>query len=569
MADAAILHRLYTNAAEEGATEAARGRVIDLGDRDASQYAGDDVLKSLDDLLRKTVPASTQTGFAVRRFIAKGGRTYACVVASYPDLVDAADDRAGVLNHARLIEVDAPSFDALALIELAQQFPIADVCAARPMRRLRAYLDELANETSVSVRAVEASALQREPREIVTSVVLACLATHARREHVAMSIADARPVAIARAWAALPLALQRTSSWAAGVKENCPVDVIFSTSHGNAPAQTASDALVSCVKQYVQLLQSAPETVSAMLANPALSDKTAFAAAVQRSAVAPELSSMAGETMSKKERATKAEPRDARAEWQPLDGDVRAELDRQMKAMADVLRREMDDRLATFEAKLRSQSAAAPRQTSLAWTLLPVWVTAAVLVLAALAWFGIGRFLPGASRTQSSVAMPQDYDTARDPAPAPANPAPAVETAAVSPRQAAVARAQTSGAWADEFKNLLERDASFVATTISAVARREEVPREANAALTNFATRIARNEDLQAAGRERLRALLLDCLASDLDGAKIRIDGKLADVAPHVAALKRQYRAGSTSDDPTQMSLQSEILVRWLAELDR
>lgn len=566
MADAEILHRLYTNAAEEGAFDGARGRVVEVEERDASRVVTPDVLNALDDLLRKTSPSSTQTGWVVRRF-AKGNQSYACVIASYPDLVDAADGRAGVLNHARLIAVDAPSFDASALIDVANEFPIADVCAVPSTRRLRTYLNEIGNESAVLLRPVSLPELQQEPRDVLTDVLLGCLATHGRREHVAMSIADARAIAVARAWAALPPATQRASSWAVGVKESCPVDVIFSSSHGQAPVHTSSKALVECVKQYVHLVHAAPEAVSAMLANASLSDKTAFAAAVQRAAIAPEVSSLAGrEEMTKKERVPKAESREPRTEWQPLDADVRAEMNRQFKAMEEVLRRAMDERLAAFEAKQRAQAPSRSERATLAGSLLPLWITAGVFVLAALAWLGYRTFGPRTEPVQrpSSYAQRERYE-ANDPEPSTTNEAPQP-----NPVQSAIARAQsTPNLWPDEFKALLENDRDFVAGAVSSVAARDEVPRDAKAALANFATRIARGDDLQVAGREKLRALLLECLASDIDGAKVKIDGKLNDVAPHLDALKNRYRVSSTSDDATQMSLQSEILLRWLSERER
>lgn len=270
--------------------------------------------------------------------------------------------------------------------------------------------------------------------------------------------------------------------------------------------------------------------------------------------------------MTKKERATKAETREPRTEWQPLDADVRAELNRQFKAMEEVLRRTIDERLAAFEAKQRAQAPSRNERATLAGSLLPVWITAGIFVLAALAWLGYRTFGPRNEPAQrpSSYTERERYEVS-EPEPSTTNEAPPL-----NPVQSAIARAEsTPSLWPDEFKALLENDRDFVAGAVSAVAARDEVPRDAKAALANFATRIARGEDLQAAGREKLRALLLDCLASDVDGAKVKIDGKLNDVAPYLDALKKRYRTSSTSDDATQMSLQSELLLRWLSERER
>jgi hypothetical protein len=538
MPDAAILHRLYTNAAEDGDPSPARGRVVEV-EGDASRVLSKNVLAALDDLLAKTSPATTRTGWVVRRFV-DGPTTYGCVIASHGDLVKAGDERDGVLNHARLVAIDGPAFDASALVEAAHDFPEADVCAAPAGQRLRAYVDAVSSETSTLVRPVTVGELQDAP--LLQEMLLASVAT-LQQTRIAVKIPNGTVETLAHAWAALPLALQVHNSWAVGVKNGCPVNVLVSTSDGQSPAQLGSKVLNDHVKQYVGLMRGAPDAVSAMLANPALGDANAFADAIRRSAVAPELRSVAGkEEMSRK----RNEP------WQPLDEDSRAEVNRQLKAAAEVMRRETDDRLRTFEEKIRSQSQSRKVRNAL----LPMWIAIGVLTLA-VAYLGYRSFAvpvkagrPDAVAREAPREVDEDQPVREEP-----------EVPALSPARQAVARAEASNQWAEELKALLDNDSASVAAMIDDLARSSS-----NAPLAKYGERVGRGEDLGVNGRDQLRALLVDALAAAFD-AKVKVDGKLADV--NVGALKQRYGVGGTNSDPASKALQSEVLLRWIAEHER
>ncbi|HUR83289.1 MAG TPA: hypothetical protein VM733_21200 [Thermoanaerobaculia bacterium] len=536
MPEAEILHRLYTNAAEAGASDPAAGRFVAV-ERDASEVVSKEVLRALDDLLKKTSPSTTQTGWVVRRFV-DGKKIYGCVIASHGDLVQAADERDGVLNHARLVAIDGPSFDASALIEAAREFPEAEVCAVPAGERLRAYVDAVSSEAATLVRPVTIGELQDAPQ--LYEFLLACVAT-LHQNRIAVKIANTKVEDLARAWAALPLALQTQTSWAAGVKDGCPVNVHFSATEGKAPSHVGSKTLNDCVKEYVRLIGAAPDTVSAFLANPELRDASAFATAVNKSALAPELKAVAGkEEMAKKRNDS----------WQPLDDDSRSEVNRQLKASAELLRREMDERLRTFEEKMRAQSPAQQQRNAL----LPMWIAIAVLLLAVL-FLGYRSFTrrpPARSVDRPATALQNDVPE-DEPAPRPEP-----DTPASSPAQQAIASAQSTGRWADEFKSLLENDSASVAALVAELAQESK-----SQPLASFAKRI---ETLTPAQRDQLRALLIDALAAKFN-PKEKIDGKLADV--DVAALKKEYGVTSTSNDASSKALQSEILLRWIAERER
>jgi hypothetical protein len=123
----------------------------------------------------------------------------------------------------------------------------------------------------------------------------------------------------------------------------------------------------------------------------------------------------------------------------------------------------------------------------------------------------------------------------------------------VEPSPAERAIATSNGKWADALRDLLAADADYAARAVSAAN---------SSALDPYASRIARGEDLKPEGRARLRLVLLDAIAAQ-SNPKVKVDGKLGDV--DMNALKQRYGATSTTD----MEVQSEIILRWMASLDR
>ncbi len=526
MPEAEILHRLYTNAAEEA------GRIVKV-DGDAERIVSKEILRALDDLLRKTSPSTAQTGWVVRRFV-DGKSTWGCVIASHGDLVS-AKGRDGVLNHARMVAIDGPSFDASALIAVADAFPNDDVCRTPAAQRLRAYLDAVSSETTTIVRPVVLGELQDAP--LLHDMLLACVAT-LNQQGIAVKIANANVEDLARAWAALPLALQLRTSWAVGVKDGCPVNVHFSATEGKAPSHFGGDALKDSVREYVRLIHGAPGTVSAMLANPELRDANAFARAVSKSALAPELQAVAGKEEMPRKRTD--------ATWQPLDDDSRSEVNRQLNASADLLRGEMNDRLRTFEEKMRAQSPAQQQRNAL----LPVWIAVGVLALAVAFLFYRSFTQPPRTRVVDRAAAVVQNQPVDEPLPARES-----ETPSLPPAREAIARAESSNQWAEEFKSLLENDAPSVSNLVDELAQKHD-----SEPLASFARRI---ETLTPTQREQLRALLIDALAAE-SNARVKVDGKLADV--DLAGLKKRYRVNS---DLSPKDVQSEILLRWIAEREQ
>lgn len=542
MGDAAIVHRLYTNAAAGGRGESAGHRTIELDERDASRSVPRDVVDAVDALLRSTTAATSETAWVVRRFTG-----WVCVIACYPDLVQDAEGRPGLLAHARFVASSEPAFEAAALIENALELPIGEICAAPRERRLQTYVDAV--ENTVLVRPAAVSELQTIDRATLADVLLASLSTLGQQKRARVSIDDGGPLALARAWAALPLALQRTSSWGVAVGESCPVDVVFARDRGTRASQLATPMLVDAVERYVRLLHDAPESASAILADPRMTDATAFAEGVR---------SRKGE-MPKKEKATttKAEPRRERDEWQPIDPEVLAEMNRQYEAMEKSLRFLMEERFTHWESRQRAQS---PRAAASRGAGLPrqVWMPLAlVLALAAVAaggwWMWQSR--ERAPRTRTNAAVREE--------PAPAD-TPTTAQAPPSAIERAIAAAEASNQWADGLKNVLEADAELAASAIDDASRNATGP--AQAALSAYAQRVAQRDDLGPQGRDGLRDLLVDCIAWEVAPQKVKIDGKVNDVTPLLADLRKRLGVKSAAKDAGQMELQSEIILRWMNE---
>lgn len=555
MPEAEILHRLYTNALESSASDEAQARFIRVDERDASDALPSAVVDALDDLLRKTTPCTTQTGWAVRRFLA-GDKHYVCVVASYPDF-DAGQKRQGFLNHARLVQVAGPSFDARALVDAVKDFPYVEVCEAPAGERLRVYRNLIkSSEDSVNVLPTAVSELQPLPPALLEGVLLGCLGTLGAGQHVPMTIGYNDELLIANAWAALPFAAQRTSSWGFRVTENCPVDVVFTTGQLNVEHKF-SDVLRERINEYVALLHQAPDRISAMLADPKLKDATAFASAVQKAVIGVPLSNA---TLRKDEMSKK----NNRAEWQPVDAGATQEINRQLRASEEILRRVVDERIADAERALRAQSPGNAGVSRMMPWLIGLCATVMVMTLASL---GLSIYaLRELRREPRPVAtVPETQDTT----PSEPRSAPDEPPRVINPVTEAIASADTSQDWPEALKRVLQEDGVFVARAIVELANRQEVPDAANRQLISLTTPISQNQDLGSDQRRRLRALLVDALAG-LEYADVAIDGNLDDVTPrHVDVLKTRYDVRTAAGSPTDMKLQSEIILRWLASVDR
>ncbi|HET8773239.1 MAG TPA: hypothetical protein VFP80_05590 [Thermoanaerobaculia bacterium] len=544
-----------------------------LEERDLLQADLPVIRRAVDDLLATTAPAGHQEAYAVVRYTGDGKETYACLVVSYPDLFQDATGRGGFLNHARLVRVSEPSLDAAALFEVAGDFPYREVCEVEASERRNAYIGKVAmEEPAIGVRAVAAAELQDIPRELLTDFLIGCLVHIGQKKGEPVLLRDDDPAKLVRAWAALPLGLQRKSSWAVRVA-SCPVDVVFTRSQGKAASKDANKTLVETVQHYVSLLHDAPGRVDAILSNPAITTagelrEAVFSAAPTAAGTTP-IPIAGQEEMAKNKAKAKVVPDQ---QWDPVHPDDVAGLSRQYKAMEASLRRIIDERFEALEVRQRSQQRSQPPAVSRAkgdggsvepwwrWRWLPLvaaTVVSLVVVAAVLFWPDRKAREPERPRETFSQPSPAPADDTPDPVPAEKPGSRAVSAAEQS---------QATNAWAEALKGLLESDRTLVVRTIEDLS--VNAPEDVRDQLDEFVVRIGRGEDLGSEGprsRERLRELLLDCIAFESVLPDVKVDGKLADVAPHIDKLKKQSGVKSKVRDPASRELQSEIILRWIA----
>lgn len=538
MGESELLHRLYTNAAAGGPFETTGARPLPLAERDVSGAVSPDVLAGLDDLLKKAQPAGNETAWVARRLAASDGGSYACVVASYPDLIPDAGGRRGFLNHARLVRVTEPAFAAPALFEAASGFPIEEICAAPEEQRLGVYLDLVRGEGGVVVRPVAISVLQQIPRAVLEDALAACLAGVGKRQQTRFALPEVDLEQLALIWSAIPFALQRVSSWAAGADDGCPVDAIFSAK-GKAPARVAQAVLVDCVKRYVRLLHDAPADFDAILRNPNVSTLVELDEVVKRAtAGAPVRAQSAGRSAQESEMQTK-KPRASRDDSESLEPDTVAEMKRQYDAMTLSVRDYVDKRTAALETRGPSPPP----------SIATLWIPAVAILSLLLSGFALFLSL----RKPAVTASPDTGRPERVEDPAPVYTEPEAQPPQKSRAANAVAEAAVTGKWADALRDLLAADAGFAADAISSL----RAP-----ALDPFAARVAAKRDLKPEGRDQLRALLIDAIAAERDPGE-KVDGKLA--AASLNQLRREFRVESTKSQ----DVQSEIILRWMVSIGR
>ena len=527
MAEAEILHRLHTHAATDS-WSATGWKQVPLDERDAGNTLPREVLLELDALMTKIAPASSETAWAVRRFTA-GADTYACVIASYPDLVDDRGQRAGLLTHARLVRVPATTaaFDVAALVELAEGFAIADVHKAAMAQRLRCYLDLLSAESAIAIRDVSVSELDL-PRAFLCDALIATLAGISRREQIRVALAPAERTLIAdlaRAWAAIPVALQRTSAWAVSVADGCPVDVIFAAAAGKKASAVGSERLVDFVTRYTTLLLDSSRDFRNVLRNPEMTSVAKLDDALRKAEPLAQL----GHVLSEVEGSAMKKTR--------IENDTgNAELDRQYRAIEASLRNYLDQRLAAMPQR----EAAGGWSTARVMTLLIAAIVATAALMAGLLWM----FPPRVQTPQPQTILREDQ---------PVTPAETITTtttvAAIDPLEQVIDAAAVDGKWAEGLKILIADRPAMVSS-----AARSAATKLPNAAARNELEGIAKQiDDRKLTSRDRLRVLWMDAIQGKT---------KLAD-------LKQRYGVMTASNDAANIDLQSEIILRSMLEARR
>jgi len=557
MPEVEILHRLYTHAAT-GAGPAEGWKNVRLDERDAADVLPKEVLTALDTLVAKTTPAGPDTAWVVRRFAGHEG-TFACLIASYPDLVDDEGGRPALLTHARIVRTQPTQalLDVAALVALAEDFAAGDVRNRAPEHRLQQYLDLLSEEAAVTIREVSVSELDL-PRPFLCDVLVACFAGLGKREQTRVAVqAEGSPAAeLARAWAAIPVALQRASAWAVGVEDGCPVDVIFDDSGRNA-ASVGGATLAAFVSRYAGLLLDGPYDFTGVLSNPDMTTVTKLNEALQKAeplSAFRDFTPVPPKRVDMPKKGKKDDPHVSPGAGE-LDPDTIAEIDRQFRAMESSIRTLIDQRFAAME-RGSQREAAAPRR----WTLVHALITLVAIIMTAVLTVALMRFLRPAVDGRQSPTPASITDTSTETsdtsATTSAEPDPALEAKRAA-LKSAIAGAEVDRKWALGLKAFIESNGAIVSGAIRDAERDLTSSDPARDELERIALSI---DEHKLASRDRLRDLLVDAIGGEKGGEKV--DGKLDDV--NVAVLKERLGVKTASNDAGNIELQSEIIFRWM-----
>ena len=533
-------------------------------ERDASEILPSEALAELKELLRKLMPEGDQPAWAMRRF--SGGKDrFACVAVSYGGFAD-ADRRDGVLNHARVVKLEPESawVDPYPLVALAAEFEIKSVLRRDAVDRLQSYVDAVAEE-DVTVRALSRQELKSVPRELLHDVILGTLT----------GIADARvrrrvrmpqgPLPqIARAWAALPVGLQRRSSWAYGVADGVPVQIIWTADAAEVNVDGPSRAVKDCAAKYTEIVFDSNYDLSNYVKNEQI-DLGGFSQDVQRMAATVAATLPETKAMSTK-KSQKGESRSGPRGETLAEGDV-AELNRQYERILDSLKEYVDLRLEAYETG-RPAKALQPSKTRQGFmqqygialgAIGGVLLT--IVIFFAIRWFqerqSVRTNVPQVPQQESGVLPQSETET---------------EAADVpqtnSKLRALISSADASGQWKEAFLALTEQEPALVGGMIEDAILHPSSGSAADSTLANFRDRLLGNgKKLASADREALRKYLLQYIgALEASAADpVIIDEGLSDLSPVLMrSIKVRTKTRSASDKAEDFELQSEIILRWL-----
>ena len=573
-----IYHCVYTHAKDGWSGTGGRFARVES---DAAELLPSEAYRELQSFLEKLDPEGNEPAYAMRRFSA-GSKRYACFISSYGGFADAAN-RNGVLSHARVLQLEPEAlwFDPWPLAALGEEFPIDAVRDAEPIDRLQAYIERIANE-EVIVRPLTREELRKLPREKLREVLLAALGasgdTRGRRRVPAPGL----PVTqLARAWAALPVGLQRKSFWAYGTKEGLPVPLTWSTTAERTVADIPSDLAVRAVDDYLALLLKSTYDLGPLVRDENL-ELGAFAQQLQRAAgtAAAVTATLAVETTDMSKKSQKPDPRPrARPDAEPIDGSSIVDLNRQYDRMLDALKEYVDLRLEAYDSGRATRPA--PRGGEMPLVSGPWWqryalpigtlVAGILLTLGVLAFMGVLPY--GRDRTTGGIDTAAVVDdgsgqtTSADEDQDDDVPQPPAREASANLR-GLVTEAARSKEWAEAFRALAASEPETVAALVDkAIAHTSTGPEVRQKLATLKARVLAKPPTLLPADRAELRGYLLQYIATEVTTAEnpVVIDEKVTDLGPAVMKrLKDATSAASVETLPGKSELQGEIILRWL-----
>jgi hypothetical protein len=532
----------------------------------------------------------------MRRF--SGGRErYACFIVSYGGFADAAG-RNGLINHARVVrlEPDAVWFDPLPLVALAEDFPVDEIRSGEPKRQLEAYLERLKDEDVVTVRPLSRQELKPIARDGLREVLLATLGAigdpRGRRRVRAPQIALTQ---LARAWAALPVGLQRKSAWAYGANDGGPLTLLWSNDRERVSSEQPSDATRRCVDGYLRLLLDTNYDLRQIVTDEDV-DLAAFTQIVQQASATAVTVLPERHDMPKKTKEPEPPRPRGRGDSAPLDSaELAAELDRQYRQMEASLRNYVDLRLGGHEASRAAEQTASrgsdvPLKTPSTPYAAPGWkgmldrfgipiaVTAGVLLLlgAMYVWkpWGRDRVRSTGASTNQEQEQEQGYT---EPEPAGNDPAVTESTPSTEPAQASpylrtliaeTAASSKPNKWPEAFLAFTERQPATVAALTNAAWGHPTTTADIRGKLAALRDRLnGQGKPLAATDRAALRNYLVQYIAAEVTAGQpgVTIDDKMNDLKPAVMQrVLQETKTGGSSTDASNAALQSEVILRWL-----
>ena len=562
MSEVQLYHRLYTHMPD--ATGAVGGRTYRLDEIDAETVLSAAQLTRLDALLGSISPPAKGRAWAICRF-ARERFDYACLVVSR-SARDAAG-RTGVLTHARLAEVDARTamLDLPALAELAQNASEADALDAFANR-----LREI--EPGLSVAPWSAVNLEQYDRNAISDIIAALLAGVPRPAQIRAPLPENggdRLRLLANVWPMLPLVFQRAVSCSLDAPEGVRADVAFSGAQGKVPPGTNEIA-----RRYVHWLLDRPDEAPRLIesiSGPGLTEFEQQLNAAQ-DVVSGESPMPKSKPKNRSGEPRAAEPRATEPPRGSVDPRLTEFLNEQIEASEASIYEWLQKALESHDITTQTPPSPFSRGGAARGALPSAAMAAGVIALIAL--LGAGWVWKGAADTRRRIAALEQKVVELSQVTGVSPPVTEPTGTAIEPAQDLLRTPESIAGqgWPERFQWVVENRQREIAPLIVRIAQATPADHFSDAKrseMQRLLDVLGKESVLPPGGRRLLRGYIFELVAAERStgGGKLVINGDPADVAGSVIArLKDELRVATPSNDPTDADLQSEVVLRWIAQ---
>ncbi|HVE70300.1 MAG TPA: hypothetical protein VNI54_02950 [Thermoanaerobaculia bacterium] len=550
-----LYHRIYTHMPDAAGVPG--GRVYRLGELDAEAVLSEAQRRRLDHLLESLVPPANGQVWAICRF-AGAQHDYSCLVVSRT--AHDAEGRTGVLTHARLAQVEAGGamLDLPALMEVAR--------TASDAGDLDAFARRLGEtEPNIAVAPWSAVDVQTYDRDDASAVLSALLAGIPRPDdtfHASLPATDDRLHLLVNVWALLPIVFQRALSCALDAQAGARVTVAFAAADAKVPG-----AVRKLARRWVDWVYDRPDDARRLIETISGPGLTEF----ER-----ELNAAQEPPMTKtKSRPAEPRPQQQQRQGGPLDEKLVEFLNEQIEtsqeSIYEWLERELRRHDITAKAPRAFHRGAAARELPSSAVMAVGAIALVALVAAGWMWFRASRAERRIAALEQKVLALSEGTGVPLPATQPADTVtPASEDAARDPLREPETIAGVN--WPERFQWVVDNRQRELAPDIVRLAQTApaaRLPVAKQRELQRMVDVLQANGALTAADRRLLRAFLFELIAAEGVAANrtLAIDGAPADVpASAVTRVKEELRIATQSSDPASADLQSEVVLRWLAQ---